>query len=106
MRVIDIDPVPNQEFTITTPDGNRWGFTIKQATTSMIANIDLNDVRILSGIILPAETPIIPYRFLQSSGNFVFLTEGGELPNWERFGIDQILVYASPEDIAEARGTT
>lgn len=101
MQIIDIDPTPNQSFSVTL-DGNRWDFVIKQAVTSMIANVVLNDTTILSGQILVAGTPIIPYEYLQGSGNFLILTENDDLPNWERFGVDQLMIYASPQEIAEA----
>lgn len=99
MQVINIDAVPNQSFSVTV-DSNRWDFVIKEAVTSMIADISLNDERILSGQILVAGTPIIPYRFLQGSGNFLILTENDQLPDWRRFGVDQVLTYANAEEIA------
>lgn len=102
MQVIGIDQTPNQSFSVTI-DGNRWDVVIKQAVSSMFADITLNDTRILSGQIIVAGTPIIPYKFLQGSGNFVLLTADEELPNWERFGVDQTLVYASVSEINEAR---
>lgn len=104
MRIIDIDQVPNQSFSVT-EDGNRWDFTIKQAVTSMVADISLNDTRILSAQILVAGTPMIPYQYLQGSGNFLILTENDDLPNWERFGVDQIMIYASPAEIEAARSS-
>lgn len=100
MQIIDLDQVPNQAFSVTL-DGNRWDFVIKQAVTSMIADVTLNDERILSGQILVAGTPIIPYQHMQGSGNFLIITEFEELPNWERFGVDQQMVYASAQEIAE-----
>lgn len=102
MQVISIEQVPNQSFSVTI-DGNRWGFVIKQGVSSMFADISLNDIKILDSQRLVAGTPIIPYEFLQGSGNFVLLTSDDEMPNWERFGVDQTLVYASVAEIEEAR---
>jgi len=102
MRIIDIAATPNQSFSVTL-DGNRWDFVIKQATTSMIADVTLNEVMRLTGIRIVAETPLIPYEYLQGAGNFIILTENEETPYWERFGIDQIMVYATPEEIAAAK---
>ncbi len=104
MLVIDIDQTPNQKFSVTI-NGNRWAITLKQAVGSMFADIALNDVTLLSGQRLVCGTPIIPYERLQGLGNFIILTEGGELPSWERFGVDQTLVYATPEEIAAARAS-
>ncbi|UVE47615.1 hypothetical protein KS461_10110 [Pseudomonas chlororaphis] len=65
----------------------------------MLADIYLNDAPLLMGQRLVAGTPLIPYRFLQGSGNFWFLTENDELPWWERFGVDQLLTYASAGEL-------
>lgn len=102
MRIIDLAATPNQSFSVTL-EGNRWDFVIKQATTSMIADVTLNEVMRLTGIRIVAETPIIPYEYLQGEGNFIILTENEEIPYWERFGIDQIMVFATAEEIAASK---
>lgn len=102
MRIIDLEATPNQSFSVTL-EGNRWDFVIKQANTSMIADVTLNEVMRLTGIRIVAETPIIPYQYLQSAGNFLILTENDQIPAWERFGVDQIMVFATVEEIATAR---
>lgn len=65
----------------------------------MIVDLVLNDEPILTGARIVAGTPLIPYKFLQGSGNFMLLTEQDEIPYWERFGIDQQLIYGSPEEL-------
>ncbi len=60
----------------------------------------INNVLILSGIRAVAGFPVIPYDYLQN-GNFVFVTANDEYPIYTRFGIDQFLIYASPDEIAE-----
>lgn len=102
MRTIEIDAVPNQQFSVTI-DGNRWSITLKQAVNAMVADVTLNEVPILYAQRLVSGTPMIPYRYLQGDGNFLILTENGELPNWERFGIDQTLIYATAAEIAAAQ---
>lgn len=101
MRIIDLDAVPNQSFSVTL-NGDRWDFVIKQAKECMFADVTLNDTVILSGQRLVAGTPVIPYEHLQGRGNFIILTENDELPDWQRFGMDQIMVYATAEEIAQA----
>lgn len=98
MQTISLEQTANQSFSLLL-DGNRWDFVIKQVVTSMIADISLNDELILSGQILVAGTPIIPYEYLQGSGNFLVLTENDQLPNWTMFGVDQFMVYASAAEI-------
>lgn len=99
MRIIDIDPIPNQAFSVTV-DGSRWDFVIKEAVSSMIFDLSLNDEVILSGARIVAGTPIIPYEYLRRNGNFIILTENDELPYWSQFGVNQQLIYASTEELS------
>lgn len=103
MRVIDIDPVPNQSFSVTI-FGNRWDFVIKQAVSSMICDISLNEIEIISGQRIVSGTPLIPYEYLGSSGNFILLTENDEIPFWDQFGSTQQLIYASAQEISDLPG--
>jgi hypothetical protein len=95
MQDVPLEPIPNQTLTLTL-DGNRWTLTIKQAVTSMIADISLNDVPLMQGVRFCAGTPLIPYRYLQGSGNFLLLVDNEQLPDWRQFGASQQLVYVSP----------
>lgn len=99
MQTISLERTANQTFSLLL-NNDRWDFTVKQAVSSMVADISVNEERILSGQILVAGTPIIPYEHLQSNGNFVIITENDQLPDWERFGVDQFMVYATAEEIA------
>lgn len=99
MQIIDIAQGPNQSFTITL-EGVRWDLTIKQATSSMFMDAVADGVPIVTGQRIVAGTPIIPYQYLAQDGNFLIMTENDELPNWERFEVDQVLVYATFEEIA------
>lgn len=97
-RDIDLDPIPNQSFSITIPP-NRWDITIKECDGVMCCTLDLNNTNILSMQRIVAGSPIIPYRYLQAAGNFWILTENDELPYYDRFGVDQQLIYASPGEL-------
>ena len=99
MQIIDITQVPNQSFTITL-EGVRWDLTIKQATSSMFMDAVADDVPIITGQRIVAGTPIIPYQYLAQDGNFLIMTENDELPSWERFEVDQVLIYATFDEIA------
>lgn len=94
MRTINLDAVPNQELSVTL-DGNRWDITIKECNGVMCASLTLNDTLLLSGQRIVAGSPLIPYRYLQGSGNFWILTENDELPYYDRFGVDQTFIYMS-----------
>lgn len=95
MRTINLDAIPNQELSVTL-DGNRWDITIKECNGVMSATLLLNDVPLLSGQRIVAGSPLIPYRYMQGSGNFWILTENDELPDYNRFGVDQQFIYMSP----------
>lgn len=98
MRDIPLSKIPNQELSVTL-DSIRWTLRVKVGGNIMFADIYLDDSPVLLGQRLVAGTPLIPYRFLQGNGNFWFLTENDELPWWERFGIDQLLTYASAGEL-------
>lgn len=99
MQVIELAQIPNLSFTITL-EGIRWGVRIKQAVTSMIMDLSADGVVVVSGARLVAGSPVIPYAYLQGDGNFMVLTELDEIPDWERFSIDQLLVYATFDEIS------
>lgn len=95
MEVIALQAIPNQSLTLLL-NGNRWALTIKQAESSMLVDVSLNDVPMLQGIRICPGTPIIPYRYLQANGNFMLLVDNEQLPGWRQFGASQILVYVPP----------
>lgn len=98
MRLIPLQAMPNRSLSVTIGN-DRWTLTIKQALTSMIADIALNDELLLRGIRFCAGTPLIPYRHLQGSGNFLLLIAAEELPDWQLFGSSQQLVYVAPGEL-------
>lgn len=99
MRNIPISAVPNQQITLTI-GSNRWSIRLKVAVSSMIADILLNDRPIVLGQRIAVGTPIIPYDYLSLDGNFLLLVDGEDLPDWQKFGVSQQLVYVSPEELA------
>lgn len=97
MRVIPLTATPNQAFTLTI-DSVRWSLTVKETRGVMAVSVSRNDELILSNTRALAGEAIIPYRYLQT-GNFVFITVGGAFPHWSEFGLSQILVYLSSEEM-------
>lgn len=99
MRQISLQKVPNQSFSFT-QDGNRWSVTIKQAVTSMIATIIINDVVVISGVRIMGDDFIIPYTYIGVlHGNLMLTTQQDLLPNWELFGQTQQLFYWTPDEM-------
>lgn len=98
MRVVPLEQLPNQSLSINV-DGNRWDLRIKVATNSMVIDISLNDQVIILGQRITVGWPVIPYDYLATEGNFIFLTENEEMPDWNMFGITQQLLYVSPGEL-------
>lgn len=94
MKSIPLDAVPNQQMSVTL-DNNRWVITVQEARGVMCATLELNGTVIIAGQRIVAGSPLIPYPYLWRNGNFWLLTENDELPYWDRFGIDQSLIYVS-----------
>lgn len=101
MQIIDIAQVPSQSFSVTI-EGVRWDLLIKQANESMAMDVTADGIRLLSGQRVVAGTPVIPYPYLVDDGNFLIMTENDELPNWELFTVNQVLIYATFDEISAA----
>lgn len=98
MRVVPLAAIPNQAFTLTI-DNVRWSLAIKEARGVMCANVARDGVTLLYGCRVLAGEPVIPYRCLQT-GNFIFITNEGNAPDWRLFGVTQTLIYLSADDLA------
>jgi hypothetical protein len=97
MRTIPISAIANQELSVRL-DNERLVLRLKEATGVMVADLDRDGVRILSGVRVLAGEPIIPYRYLES-GNFMVQTLDEELPDWRKFGVTQSLVYLTAAEV-------
>lgn len=104
MQNVTIEAIPNQKFSLTVGN-NRYAITLKTNGAVMLATIERNDVTIISGRRCVAGSPLIPFRYLES-GNFVFVTQDGDLPWWEQFGVTQSLVYASQDELDTFRAVS
>lgn len=87
---------PNQTFPVIL-EGARYDLTIKDCDGFMIMDVVRDDVVILQGQRLLANTPIIPYNYL-TKGNLVIITDNDDLPDWQQFGITQQLYYLTVEE--------
>lgn len=98
MQNIPIAAEPNQEFVVRLDD-TRYAFRLKETNGVMVADITIDDVVTLTATRVLAGEPLIPYLY-QQVGNFVLLTDGDALPDWQEFGHSQALVYMSPAELA------
>lgn len=101
MRTIPLAAIANQELSVRL-DNERLVLRLKEATGVMVADLDRDGVRVLSGVRVLAGEPIIPYRYLES-GNFMLLTINEELPDWRLFEVTQSLVYLTAAEVDALR---
>lgn len=103
MLRLPLEVSPNQEFSVQL-DGISYVIKLKTFDGTAVASIAVNGVLVVSGMRFWPNQPLIPYRYLESSGgNFFFSTEGQQLPFYEQFDITQFLYYVSPTELADAR---
>lgn len=102
MNTVPLEATPNQRLGIRLA-GSRYEIELKQTGQVMSVTIIRDGVTLISGFRCVAGSPLIPYPYLATSGNFMFLTENDELPNWRLFGSTQTLVFASAAEL-EALG--
>lgn len=98
MRTIPLAAIPNQDLSVRL-DNQRLVLRLKEAEGVMVADLDRDGVRILSGTRVLAGEPIIPYGYLEI-GNFMLTTIDDELPDWRNFGATQSLVYLTAAEVA------
>lgn len=104
MQSIPLQSIPNQSFSITL-GGNQWNFTLKTTNGVIAVTLAKNNIAIINNLRAVANTLIIPARYLED-GNFLFLTQNFQLPDYAQFGITQLLVYLSPADLIASRTPT
>lgn len=101
MQIIPLQAIPNQRFSVEI-GGVDWTFTLKVANQTMFCDIERDGEVLITGIRLVANTPIIPYRYLNQGINLIFLTENDALPWYEEFTKTQSLMYWSDDDGSSA----
>lgn len=97
MRVVPLAAVPNQSFTVTLNE-TRWSLRLTAGRGVAICDVSKSGELLLSGSRVLAGEPLIPYAYLQA-GNFLFVVNGGDLPDYQKFNVSQFLVYLSDDEI-------
>lgn len=101
MIELPITAIPNQAFSAQLA-GNNYQLRIHDCGSVMSVDVTINNVLIVSGVRAVPGFPIIPSRYLEN-GNFAFITENDEYPDWLKFGIDQYLVFADEDELIAIR---
>lgn len=102
MQIIPLQALPNQSFSLQLGTIN-FDISIKTCSNIMAFDIAANNTPLVTGMRAVNGAPILPYAYLErNNGNFIFISASDafeDYPIWQRFGVDQILVYASPSEI-------
>lgn len=97
--IIPLESISNQSLSIQLNDF-RYDIRLRDINEMMAVDISIDDQVILKGHRVVGGLPLIPYRYLESGGgNFVFLTELGDIVYWDKFGITQSLLYYTPDEL-------
>lgn len=97
-QIIPIQTMANQQFTVFL-EGSNYDITLKATNDCMSVNLIRDGVVIIQGFRVVAGTPIIPFEYLET-GNFIFLTQNDDLPDYTKFNISQFLYYYSTAELA------
>lgn len=104
MQQIPLQILPNQTLTIQM-NSILFDIALREANGIMAVDIFAGGEAIVLGMRAVSGTPLIPYRYLQNFGNFVFVTEKEEYPYYTQFGITQFLIFATSEELGALNAT-
>jgi hypothetical protein len=89
--IIKLEPVPNQSISVTL-EGVRYDIEIKDMGSVMAASITIDGEPVITGARCLVGVPLLPYKYMEQ-GNFIFVTDNNDFPDWRRFGDTQNLIY-------------
>lgn len=101
MMNLPISALPNQQFN-TILDGNSWDITLRTTNDQISVSLVLNNVDLLDNARAVAGELIIPSKY-EESGNFFFVTQDQQMPDYAQFGVSQSLIYVSAAELAAFR---
>jgi hypothetical protein len=101
MQNIPIQAIPNQQFS-TVIDNNRWDISLKTTNGTVSCTLLRNGETIVDNARCVSGMRIIPCIY-QENGNFAFVSQLQELPDYNKFGVTQFMIYLSPDELAVIR---
>jgi hypothetical protein len=99
---IPLDSTPNQSFSVRL-ENQLYSFTIKETKGVMSCSLVRDNVTIFDGVRLTAGSPVVPFKYMET-GNFVLTTSNGEIPDFNKFGVTQFLIYLTAAEMEAIRG--
>lgn len=102
MQIIPVKPIPSQTLSFVDSGNNSWNIEIRLTELMMSFSFTRNSNVLITGIHAVAGYRIIPYNYLED-GNFVLVTQNQEVPDYNKFGLTQSLVFLSQQEILAFR---
>lgn len=100
MRLLALQPVPNQELSFTL-DGSTWRIRIFRLLSRYGADVYRNDDPVTLGTCISPNWPIIPFPFQRVNGDFVLGTPNGAELDHTQFGTAQNLYFLAPDEVPD-----
>jgi hypothetical protein len=105
MRLITIDALPSQSFTITL-GGNNYEIKIYSIDGHMSYDLSIDSVKIVSGFKMVNDVPLLAYVHQEVNGNILLQIPEDEIPDYTRFGLSQFLYYLTEDETIAYRLAT
>ena len=103
MIEIPLDATPNQLLSFQVGQ-QFYNLEIKACQDMMYASLTRNNVVISSNSRLVAGGLLLPYQYQEDGGNLAFVTNPGDAPWYEQFGVTQFLIFYTAAELEAARG--
>ena len=101
MQPLPIQALPNQSLTVIL-DNNRWDISLRAVNGAVAASLTRNGVIIAQNTRVVAGMRILPYEY-QEDGNFVVVTQNGQIVDYTQFNVTQSLIYVSQDELDALR---
>lgn len=101
MEEVKIQSTPNQVFDYTSPDGNFYVLHLYSFGEMTYADVQVNGVDAVSGVLCVPDQNIIPSSYLNGTGgNFRFTCKDDNYPYYVYFGNSHSLFYYTNKELA------
>jgi|GEM_PF-5399453 len=92
-QLIQLEPLPNQNFTIRLGD-HRYEIALKSISDDLMCiSIMRDNLMLIQGVRAMPSTLFLPKHMEMGLGNFAFITVNDEYPSYQKFGGDHQLYY-------------
>jgi len=98
---INLNITPNQTFGFSA-GGVNYDITLKSADGIEYATVSADSVVLCSAVRCIPNEYLIPSEYLTKGGNFLWICDDNEYPNYLKFNDQHVLLYLTDEEIAES----